>query len=482
MGLRNPYADSGDSRNPVTRTSRYKLAGNAVNGYVKFRLRPTPEHQQEQTRVTSGLPFLSSASVGMAMHHRQKRRKTSPPREKITYISRDFGNVSKLNGDDWKLFKFYTVGYCDGRTILPNGNYWLSEFPSIAAEDDSIKHALLALAGAYLLDYFNSDALRRRTVNWELRKSNGEEPHWLRGAYLAKSILDHTDPGYRYWKPENVQCSRARASNGNIVAQTCILAQIVLPLPADEDCSGFGWLLEGTARETRRIRSTGLCPKLLHYFHVITSLCGRLKHDPQSEMPPRVGERLLEQLDNFRQWSELSEGCKTTDELFASCRPDRDGKVSDDKAKVVELTAESWVWCAKIYLQCRLFRKPYTHPDVRAALAVLRRCLQLLPFEGGLFTSQFPFFAVALASLLARTEADRVLPRAWFKGLVAEAKCRSSVPPVWDTIQKMWEWMDASFADLDESYDEAQIVSERRDWWEEMVTWLLQNFGYMHLA
>lgn len=57
-----------------------------------------------------------------------------------------------------------------------------------------------------------------------------------------------------------------------------------------------------------------------------------------------------------------------------------------------------------------------------------------------------------------------------------------SVPPVWDTIQKMWEWMDASFVELDESYDEAQIVGERRDWWEEMVTWLLQNFGYMHLA
>lgn len=95
------------------------------------------------------------------------------------------------------------------------------------------------------------------------------------------------------------------------------------------------------------------------------------------------------------------------------------------KARVVELTAECWVWCAKIYLQCRFFRKPFTHPEVRGPLAVLRRCLRLLPFEGALFTSQFPFFAVALASLLARTEADRALPRAWFKGLVAEASCRS---------------------------------------------------------
>lgn len=46
----------------------------------------------------------------------------------------------------------------------------------------------------------------------------------------------------------------------------------------------------------------------------------------------------------------------------------------------------------------------------------------------------------------------------------------------------MWEWMDTSFVDLDKGYDEKQIVGERRDWWEEMVTWLLENFGYMHLA
>lgn len=107
MGLRNPYADSGQHRNPVRRASRYKLAGNAVNGYVKFRLRPAHDAQQHQTRPSNpGLPFSSSVPLGLAMQHRQKRRKTPPTKEKISYIPRDFGSVSKLDGDDWKLFKF----------------------------------------------------------------------------------------------------------------------------------------------------------------------------------------------------------------------------------------------------------------------------------------------------------------------------------------------------------------------------------------
>jgi hypothetical protein len=66
----------------------------------------------------------------------------------------------------------------------------------------------------------------------------------------------------------------------------------------------------------------------------------------------------MKQLTNFRQTSELSNGYDSTDELLASCILDNDGLVQC-ATKVTELTAETWVHAAKIYLCCRFFR--YAH-------------------------------------------------------------------------------------------------------------------------
>ncbi|KAI8625002.1 fungal-specific transcription factor domain-containing protein, partial [Xylariaceae sp. FL1651] len=513
--LTNPYTDSGQSRNPVNRSSRHKLVDKAVNGYIKFRLRHTNNHQQP----ASTIPRCWNSP---AVERPQQQERSSLPWDTVSYPPRNFGRGFRLDDTELKLFRFYTIAYCEGRTILPNGNYWLSEFPAMCEKDDAVKHAILALAGAYVLDYVQHESLRAKvnnhyylaseciskrlnevetheickgeavvsaivlmmtedTVNWELRKSKDDEPHWLRGAYLAKEILDRTDPGYRYWKLENVQVSKARASNGNIVAQTCILAQIVLPLRRNDSHSGFGWLLEGSAKEVRRIRSTGLSPKLLHIFYQITSLCNRLKDNPRSQVLPLIATKLFEKLNNFRQWSELSSGHESMAALLDSCDLDEQGKVHNP-AQVVEVTGEIWVWCAKIYLQCRFFRKPFMHPDVCKSRKTLRDLLKRLPSEGEYFTSHYPFFALALDSLLSCTDEERELPRKWFTSLVAEASCRSSVPPVWDTLQQLWGWMDGSLSTgLVESYKEDQIVGERRDWWEEMVTYILEKFGYIHL-
>lgn len=70
---------------------------------------------------------------------------------------------------------------------------------------------------------------------------------------------------------------------------------------------------------------------------------------------PHGAQELAERLVNFRQWSDLSDGYATRQELLDSCKLDSDGKV-DCPAKVTELTAETWVAAAQIYLQCRFFR------------------------------------------------------------------------------------------------------------------------------
>lgn len=90
-------------------------------------------------------------------------------------------------------------------------------------------------------------------------------------------ILDISDPGYRYWKPENVQSSAARVANANRVAFIDILALLVTPLKAEDNDRMYAWLLEGTEREVRKIHdATGLSPKLLHTFAQITHLAARM--------------------------------------------------------------------------------------------------------------------------------------------------------------------------------------------------------------
>ncbi len=114
-------------------------------------------------------------------------------------------------------------------------------------------------------------------MNWELRRPKDREQRWLEGARAARLILDNSDPGYRYYNPVNVQTSNARISNANMVAYVEIIAQPVTPLKFDETDSTFGWLLEGTEVEARKIHgATGVSPKLLHAYAQITRLAARM--------------------------------------------------------------------------------------------------------------------------------------------------------------------------------------------------------------
>jgi hypothetical protein len=70
---------------------------------------------------------------------------------------------------------------------------------------------------------------------------------------------------------------------------------------------------------------------------------------------PPGAEEIGRGLINFRQFSDLSKGYETRKALLDSCKLNSDGKV-DCPAKVTELTAETWVAAAQIYLYCRFFR------------------------------------------------------------------------------------------------------------------------------
>ena len=90
-------------------------------------------------------------------------------------------------------------------------------------------------------------------------------------------------------------------------------------------------------------------------FGQITHLCGLMSEDPSSTIIP-LGARAIERkLVNFYQWSELSDGYASPEELLDSCVLNADGLV-DSAVKVTELTGEAWVQTARIYLQCRFFR------------------------------------------------------------------------------------------------------------------------------
>lgn len=67
------------------------------------------------------------------------------------------------------------------------------------------------------------------------------------------------------------------------------------------------------------------------------------------------GQALMRLLARLRQWSELSSGPASVEELMEACELDEHGKV-DCPVRVTELIAETYILSAEIYLHCRLFR------------------------------------------------------------------------------------------------------------------------------
>ncbi|KAL8714149.1 MAG: hypothetical protein Q9220_001877 [cf. Caloplaca sp. 1 TL-2023] len=449
-GLDNPYIDNGTAHHLHLRSNkRSDFDGLADNGLIKFRLRMT-----ETSSNVSKTQREFSTQRTLGIHHRPHPHLSQPD---VPLLPPDFGRGLNLNESD------NLVAYCDGRTLLPKSNGWYNDVAPMAAESDCVKHAVLALAGTYLLDYLPSVGLQRDAnyhykravgllrealenpqiqevgkedavvsalallniddlVNWELHQPRNTEPKWYRGVRTAKKILDNSDPGYRYWKPGNVQSSNARLSNGSLIALYDITSQPMMPLEAAEEKCPYSWLLEGTEKDVRKIHGlTGMSSKLLHSYAQITHLAARLKQEPDSLVISLGAKKLEERLINFHQESDLSRGYPSAEALLASCELNIDGKI-DSSIKMTELTGETYVEAAQIYLHCRLFRKPRKHPVVQERLNVLLRCIERTPATGELFTAQAPLFPVFIAGLVAFRAEDRQVVRDWFEATLSGSR------------------------------------------------------------
>ncbi|KAK2735816.1 hypothetical protein FQN57_001093 [Myotisia sp. PD_48] len=492
----NPFERNQNGRHQTLRLIPIAQHG-MINGYIKFRLNLTSSSSAAATTTTTTTAIRRELSPAIGLSRSPHHRTDSSQRSIPSQIS----CTLDLNFLDQTCWNFYVL--------------------AMAQDDECVKHALLALSGSYILDYKPNETLkglvnshyRKATnlitnalhkpetfttgqgdnliaaivlmlvddcVNWELR-IKGRPPNWLIAAHLAKSILDDTDNGPSYQKPVNIQSTAARVAHRNWVALACILAEPITPLPSGQDEHTFKWLLAGTERETRQIQGgTGLCPKLLHILSQITYLTAMLKED-LSTAPIITASTIEIRLQNFHQWSELSDRCQTVEALLASCKLELDDKGNvQTPTRVTELTGQTWVSTAQIYLHCRFFRKPRRHPDVQRDAKTFLKCLVLMPYTGRLFTSQAPFCPIFIVSLVLIDKQDRDITRNWFETVISGGNCRSSVPPVWEAVQHLWDWFDES--EVDKEFDDSIQVFDRNPWWELMVDHLIKTEGYVSLT
>jgi len=153
-----------------------------------------------------------------------------------------------------------------------------------------------------------------------------------------------------------------------------------------------------------------------------------------------------------------------------------DGLVDSD-VKVTELSGDAWVQAARLYLHCRFFRLPRSHEVVQDVLTALRKCVESLPTYGPLFTSQSPLFPIFLMGIVSTSESDRGVVRHWFDSVVSHAGPRSSVPPLWKTLQEVWDWMDTEFCEEPSEPIEINQIGKRLAWWELVVEKIVEGHG-----
>ncbi|KAK3342137.1 fungal-specific transcription factor domain-containing protein [Lasiosphaeria hispida] len=521
LDVSNPFVD--DSIQHYTFQDRLSFEipeDGAINGYIKIRFQNV--HSSPEDRRPTNREYNQQT---LGVHHRDV---PGVHDERVPPLPPHFGLSSKLDEEDGRLLKFYTDAFCAGRTLIKISNFWLSEVTAIADMEECVRHALLASTAAYVLDYVRSEKMRIRAnmhyrraadlltralrnpacrqvgkeagvtaaillllcddiVNWETRKPKDKSPKWHKGSRLAVNMLDNSDPGYRYWKPANVQSDNSRISLSNRIAFVDVLAQPVSPLAnlrgQGTSSRQYGWLLEGAPHDVLKIQGgTGLCSKLLHIFAQITQLSSRLAENPDSDVIPKGAAKIEQKLANLTQWfrcSEVPRRSKIDADLWRSCNLDQNGKVATVE-EVTELTGEAWRIAAQIYLQCRFFRKPRDHPDVVERLSALLRCIEYMPYTGPLFSSQAPFFPVFLTGLVGYLPEHRRVTEGWFNVVIGGASCRSSVPPIWGVVQNTWKWTDEELHV--EPFDGNTKVGFRDPWWEKLVARLFETEGLLSLC
>jgi hypothetical protein len=416
--------------------------------------------------------------------------------------------------------------WCPGRSVLTNTNLWLKDLAPMG-KNKGILHAIQSLAGVYIYDYLPDERIRKRinerytmaneyfvellnapesrtrgqgrevitmavllsmqdVILTERRLKKPYKPRWLEGFKQGEYFLQQTDPGRRFWKEscDTVQYDPLRISQSIIVGRAVILAQpmMALPDPATMDpeieSNRFNWLLYGTENDLFEIHGgCGFSKKLLHTMSQVTYCAARLQQEPESTIVPITARFLMRTLTDMRQWSREGkswEQCRQRAQTITWVRIIADDVIVSSKEDMTDVTAEAWRIAAIIYYQCRLLRLPRNHPDVLANMDDLAKCIRIMPTSGSHFTAQAPLLPVFFLGLLATNPAHKEVSRGWFQQ-VTNTPVRSSVPPLYDALKRIWKWIDSDVNLQLEPTPVPESLGQRYPWWEHLVKRVLEE-------
>lgn len=436
-----------------------------------------------------------------------------------------FGSSASMDHMDRRFWEFYIYNWCPGRSILKRTNLWLEDFAQMQSSE-GVRAAIQSLAGVYIYDYTRNEQVRQRVnkhfevaerrlsfllenasdiaeeqgseiittaailsmqdvILTERRRKKPDVPRWLKGFQQGEHFLRLFDPGSRFWKSNNVQLTSLRISQSVIIGRAVILAQVMMPLPPPQDLNPiqeakrFDWLLYGTQDEMYAIHGgCGFSKKLLHTISQVSYCAARLNQEKDSLVVPMTAEYLHQELENMRQWSpESTMGRVTRDDapVISWVHSLPPGYVIQSRETMTNVTAEAWRFAGLIYLQCRLLRIPRNHQDVLANLENLANCIQIMPTSGSNFTAQAPLLPVFLLGLLSTIPSHKSTSQGWFERVLT-TPVRSSVPPLYEALRRIWNWIDAEIEQPPGSdFKLPPSISDRDPWWERLTAKVVEK-------
>jgi len=108
-------------------------------------------------------------------------------------------------------------------------------------------------------------------------------------------------------------------------------------------------------------------------------------------------------------------------------------------------------------------------------LADLARCIHIMPTSGHNFTAQAPLFPIFLLGVLATSDEIRDVSNNWFANVI-QTPVRSSVPPLYQVLQRIWTWIDKEFEPRQSILLElTESIGTRTPWWERLVARTLEK-------
>ena len=185
----NPFAVDAQCRHGSLRTDFSDSKAVEANGYIKICLQPPTSGIDGGPIATNRFyhPEIEKRNRQTTLQHGQIPSSILPY---LPQLPPNFGRGMKLDDIDQKLLTFCmyhscffeaisetkrgiadVTAFCQGRTLLPRENYWLTEFTPMAELEPVVQHALLAFAGSYVLDYYQDEVLRLR-VNAHYRTAS----------------------------------------------------------------------------------------------------------------------------------------------------------------------------------------------------------------------------------------------------------------------------------------------------------------------